>query len=102
MTASAEAWVPAACTLPTLQRPLRVPEIDRLFATALRPSSARLAKRGAADIRHPEHLSSRRCGPVETGSVEQSRRVSDLSSFTSSMRLTSANGVPGINPSGIG
>lgn len=31
-----EGWVPAACTLPTAQRPLRVAEFDELFATALR------------------------------------------------------------------
>ncbi|WP_052311547.1 MULTISPECIES: hypothetical protein [unclassified Actinoplanes] len=31
-----DAWVPEACTLPTADRPLRVAEFDRLFATALR------------------------------------------------------------------
>jgi hypothetical protein len=29
-------WVPAACTLPTAERPLRLAEFDALFATALR------------------------------------------------------------------
>ena len=30
------AWVPEACTLPTVERPLRLAEFDDLFATALR------------------------------------------------------------------
>ncbi|GAA2636679.1 hypothetical protein [Paractinoplanes durhamensis] len=29
-------WAPEACTLPTVDRPLRVAEFDDLFATALR------------------------------------------------------------------
>ena len=29
-------WVPEACTLPTVQRPLRLAEFDAVFATALR------------------------------------------------------------------
>lgn len=29
-------WVPEACTLPTVEQPLRVTEFDQLFATALR------------------------------------------------------------------
>jgi hypothetical protein len=29
-------WAPAECTLPTVERPLRVKEFDDLFATALR------------------------------------------------------------------
>lgn len=29
-------WTPEACTLPTVERPLRVAEFDDLFATALR------------------------------------------------------------------
>ncbi len=29
-------WVPAACTLPTAERPLRVAEFDTLFAGAVR------------------------------------------------------------------
>jgi hypothetical protein len=33
-----ETWVPAACTLPTVERPLRVAEFDALFATAVRPA----------------------------------------------------------------
>lgn len=40
------AWVPQQCTLPTVDRPLRVAEFDRLFATALRgvnrPKATRL------------------------------------------------------------
>jgi hypothetical protein len=36
MTTNDEAWVPAACTLPTAERPLRLAEFDDLFATALR------------------------------------------------------------------
>ena len=33
----AMAWVPEACTLPTVEQPLRVAEFDELFATAVRP-----------------------------------------------------------------
>jgi hypothetical protein len=29
-------WTPAGCTLPTPERPLRVAEFDKLFATAVR------------------------------------------------------------------
>lgn len=29
-------WVPAACTLPTAEQPLRIAELDRLVASALR------------------------------------------------------------------
>lgn len=31
-----DGWVPEACTLPTVDQPLRVAEFDELFATALR------------------------------------------------------------------
>ncbi len=31
-------WVPEACTLPTVEQPLRVAEFDDLFATAVRPA----------------------------------------------------------------
>jgi hypothetical protein len=34
--ASSDDWAPAACTLPTSDRPLRLAEFDALFATALR------------------------------------------------------------------
>ena len=33
-----ETWVPAACTLPAVEQPLRVAEFDALFATAVRPA----------------------------------------------------------------
>jgi hypothetical protein len=36
MTSRDEAWVPGSCTLPTLERPVRLAEFDELFATALR------------------------------------------------------------------
>jgi hypothetical protein len=36
MTDDDRAWVPEACTLPTVERPLRLAEFDDLFATALR------------------------------------------------------------------
>ena len=32
------AWVPEACTLPTVEQPVRVAEFDELFATAVRPA----------------------------------------------------------------
>jgi hypothetical protein len=36
MTSDDLAWVPDACTLPTVERPLRLAEFDGLFATGLR------------------------------------------------------------------
>jgi hypothetical protein len=36
MTSGDLAWVPEACTLPTVERPVRLAEFDNLFATALR------------------------------------------------------------------
>jgi hypothetical protein len=36
MTGDDQTWVPQACTLPTVDRPLRLAEFDELFATALR------------------------------------------------------------------
>ncbi|SCG72873.1 hypothetical protein [Micromonospora inositola] len=36
MSRDDEGWVPEACTLPTVRRPLRVAEFDELFRTALR------------------------------------------------------------------
>jgi hypothetical protein len=35
MSAS-ESWAPSACTLPTVERPMRIAEFDRLFADAVR------------------------------------------------------------------
>ena len=35
-TGHSESWVPAACTLPTVEQPLRVAEFDVLFAASLR------------------------------------------------------------------
>ncbi|HLL64554.1 MAG TPA: hypothetical protein VK453_02275 [Micromonosporaceae bacterium] len=35
MTSDDQAWVPAACTLPTVDRPLRLGEFDDLFTSAL-------------------------------------------------------------------
>jgi hypothetical protein len=34
-TTEDQSWVPEACTLPTVDRPLRLAEFDALFATAL-------------------------------------------------------------------
>ena len=31
-------WVPESCTLPTVERPVRVAEFDELFARAVRPA----------------------------------------------------------------
>ena len=36
MTSDEPAWAPEACTLPTVDRPLRLAEFDDLFTTALR------------------------------------------------------------------
>ena len=61
MTEASEIWVSEACTLPTVERPLRLDEFDHLFATALtaqdRPSTTVLrwtldpaAERTARDL----------------------------------------------------
>lgn len=58
-------WVPDSCTLPTVERPLRVAEFDQLFSTALRgatrtsPTNLRLlldadAGGAAQDLAHLE------------------------------------------------
>ena len=47
MTAPVTDWVPEACTLPTIEQPLRMAEFDTLFAASLRAverSSARHAR----------------------------------------------------------
>ena len=47
MTAPPADWVPAACTLPTVEQPLRLAEFDTLFTASLRSverSSARHAR----------------------------------------------------------
>jgi hypothetical protein len=36
MMSDEQVWVPQACTLPTVERPLRLAEFDDLFATAVR------------------------------------------------------------------
>jgi hypothetical protein len=36
MTSDDQAWAPEVCTLPTVERPLRLAEFDALFAAALR------------------------------------------------------------------
>lgn len=51
-----EGWVPEACTLPTVRRPLRVAEFDDLFTWALRgqrrlsPTELRWALAGDAEV----------------------------------------------------
>ena len=35
MSSTDEVWVPEACTLPTVEQPLRLSEFDSLFATGL-------------------------------------------------------------------
>jgi hypothetical protein len=46
LTDQTDDWAPETCTLPTAERPLRVAEFDRLFASALRgmdrPTTTRL------------------------------------------------------------
>ena len=49
MEQSGPAWVPEACTLPTVEQPLRVAAFDRLFADAVRA-----VERTAADRLHLE------------------------------------------------
>jgi hypothetical protein len=49
MEQSGPAWVPEACTLPTVEQPLRVAAFDRLFADVVRG-----VERTAADRLHLE------------------------------------------------
>jgi hypothetical protein len=44
-TPTAEDWVPASCTLPTVEQPLRLAEFDEFFRTALRRSTRTSATR---------------------------------------------------------
>ena len=39
---TADDWVPAACTLPTVEQPLRLAEFDEFFRTADRPRTTTL------------------------------------------------------------
>jgi hypothetical protein len=56
MTTNDLAWAPDACTLPTVQRPLRLAEFDDLFAAAVRavdratPMHTRLRLSGAIGL----------------------------------------------------
>jgi hypothetical protein len=68
--ADPEDWAPAACTLPTPQRPLRVAEFDDLFASLLgsaRPEPTRL------DLVMPR--------AVEVAARDLARRESQCCSF---------------------
>jgi hypothetical protein len=40
-----ESWVPAACTLPTSEQPLRIAEFDELFTTSIHRVERRSAER---------------------------------------------------------
>jgi hypothetical protein len=56
MTSDDQVWVPQACSLPTVERPLRLAELDDLFATAVRgvepvgPTHARMRLAGLAGL----------------------------------------------------
>ena len=56
MTTDDLSWAPDACTLPTVDRPLRLAEFDDLFASAVRsaevitPTHTRLHLAGAAGL----------------------------------------------------
>jgi hypothetical protein len=56
MTTKDLAWVPEACSLPTVERPLRLTEFDNLFASAVRrvepvtPTHARLHLTGETGL----------------------------------------------------
>ena len=68
-TTGTEDWVPAACTLPTVQQPLRLAEFDVFFRTAvrrwIRTSTTRLdlviLREGEATARHLAELETRCC-----------------------------------------
>jgi hypothetical protein len=38
-SSATEGWVPSACTLPTVEQPLRLAEFDNLFRTAVRQAT---------------------------------------------------------------
>jgi hypothetical protein len=65
------AWVPDACTLPTVEQPLRVAEFDQLFATALR-SRERISRTSLRLVLDP---------PAEATARELCARESECCSF---------------------
>jgi hypothetical protein len=73
MTTTKPGWVPQACTLPTAEQPLRLAELDALFATAVR----------AADTPSPTRARLRLAGPAGlTATVRDlTARESDCCSF---------------------
>jgi hypothetical protein len=71
MSMNEAVWVPEACTLPTVERPLRLAEFDDLFATAL------LGQQRIAPTRLQWHL-----GPVvESLARDLTQRESSCCSF---------------------
>jgi hypothetical protein len=71
MSSDDETWVPEACTLPSVQQPLRLVEFDSLFATALREQQ-RLS---------PIHLRWRLDPAAETTARDLTNRESSCCSF---------------------
>jgi hypothetical protein len=75
MTSDDLAWAPEACTLPTVERPLRLAEFDALFATAVR----------SVDAVGPTHARMRLTGPAGLAATvgDLTRRESACCSFFS-------------------
>ncbi|HYN94738.1 MAG TPA: hypothetical protein VES42_12890 [Pilimelia sp.] len=75
MTSDDQVWVPQACTLPTVDRPLRLTEFDALFATAVR----------GVDTVGPTHVRMRLAGPTGLAATvaDLTRRESECCSFLS-------------------
>lgn len=71
MTADDQTWMPEACTLPSVQRPLRLAEFDNLFTTAL------LAQQRLS----PTHLRWRLDPTAETTARNLTDRESSCCSF---------------------
>ncbi|MCT7659930.1 hypothetical protein [Mycobacterium deserti] len=65
-----EDWAPKTCTLPTVDRPLRIAEFDRLFAFVLRAQRSGPTQLGLVLPRH-----------VEAAARDLARRESECCSF---------------------
>ncbi|MET9232007.1 hypothetical protein [Lentzea sp. NPDC003310] len=72
-TGTGEVWAPQACTLPTVEQPLRIAEFDALFASAL------------TDLRRTDgthlRLELKAGGDVETTARDLTARESQCCSF---------------------
>jgi hypothetical protein len=62
-----DGWVPAACTLPTTERPLRLAEFDHLFRTAVHRATRTERTQLVLEIAAESEASARDLADRETG-----------------------------------